>query len=147
MIVRLAEKSELQESFNLFKAFESCSSLVTVVPSVCVENYSRFIDQGIGGLLLARDSYRTYGGLGFIIANDIHNGKKYAVETFWLMLPEHRGGGIKLLEAFEKLATDAGCDECAMIHLEDSFPASLEKLYIRRGYQLAEKHFIKRLKP
>lgn len=147
MIIRLATKEDLPAAFERFVAFEQCSSMVTVVPSVCVANYSRFIDQGTGGLILALDREEIIGGLGYVIAKDLHCDKKYAVETFWLMLPKHRGGGVRLMAEFERIARESGCDECAMIHLKDSFPTELEHLYIRRGYHMVEKHYIKRMKP
>jgi hypothetical protein len=48
-----------------------------------------------------------------------------------------------LLEFFEDWAKNNGCDAIAMIYLSDSMPDSLEQLYIRRGFKLVEKHFVK----
>ncbi len=68
-----------------------------------------------------------------------------AVETFWFVAPEHRGIGIRLFNAFEKWAKDNQCSKTAMIHLTDSMPERLEQLYLKRGYRLIEKHYVKDL--
>jgi GNAT superfamily N-acetyltransferase len=147
MIIREARIDEMLEASTILASFQKHTDFVTVIPEVAAKSYTDFVNRGIGGMLLAISENKVIGGLGYLIANDIHCGKKYAVESFWFMLPEYRGGGIRLLARFEEIARERDCEECAMIHLSDSFPERLEHLYIRRGYRMVEKHYIKRLKP
>ena len=147
MNIRLARKDELFEIFTTFKAFEQCTEFVLVIPEIPAANYAGFIERGVGGVILGEIDGELAGGLGYLIGNDLHCGKKYAVETFWLMLPAYRGKGLLLLDEFERIARAAACDGCAMVHLADSFPSSLERIYGRKKYHLVEKHYVKELRP
>ena len=73
------------------------------VPEVFIRNWSSFIRTGIGTFLGAFEGEEFVGGLGAILAPDINNGHITAVECFWYILPEHRGGGIRLLKAYEEV--------------------------------------------
>lgn len=129
------------------KAFESASSFVKVEISHSAETYVNLIKSGIGAMFALLDGDEIIGGLGCIKAPDLHDGKLMAIETFWLVLPEHRGQGLKLLHAFEEWSDRQGCQKNAMIHMADSFPETLGRLYQRKGYNLAELHFIKEKQP
>lgn len=142
-----ATKDDMVVIANLATGFEAESCHVKVDPAHSVENYHKFDDLGIGGMLALWDGDTIIGGLGYIISGDLHFKRKMAIETFWYVDPSHRGGGIRLLVAFENLATERGCDYVAMVHMVDSHPDSLEKLYLHRDYKLAEKHYMKEIKP
>jgi GNAT superfamily N-acetyltransferase len=60
-------------------------------------------------------------------------------------LPEYRGGGKELMFAFEKKAKELGCQRTAMIHMVDSMPDILENFYLKNGYKLIEKHYVKEI--
>jgi len=136
---------EVRALTEKMKAFEQASSHVKVNIEHSVKIYVNFITSGIGAMFaLYADNGEIIGGLGCIKAPDIHDGSLMAVETFWMVLPEHRGQGLKLFRAFENWADEQGCKVKAMIHMADSFPFALAKLYKRKGYELAEYHFIKR---
>lgn len=49
-----------------------------------------------------------------------------------------------LVDAYEAYAERLGCQKKAMVHMVDSYPDILEKLYLKRGYRLVEKHYVKR---
>jgi hypothetical protein len=70
----------------------------------------------------------------------------YASETVWWISPDARGfvAG-EMLAAYEDWATGQGCSFVGMAALA-SFPRA-GSIYLRRGYDQAETHFIKHLAP
>lgn len=145
--VTIATLEEVPVITRLCKNFEQASKLVTVDIDHSVKAYTQFITSGIGAMLLLKRDGDIIGGLGCLKYPDLHSGVLIAVETFWFVLPEHRGRGLMLLDAFEAWGASQGCKKLAMIHLTDSYPAALERLYRMRGYQLVEKHYIKEVQP
>ena len=70
---------------------------------------------------------------------------KAASELIWWIEPAHRGkAAIQMLDAYEAWARDRGCVLASMVGLgSDPLPG---KLYERRGYTAAERHFMKPLR-
>jgi len=99
----------------------------------------------MGGILSLEEGGVLQGGLGYLISIDLHFPRKIAIETFWFVLPQYRGPGLKLLDAFEELAKKEGCQQVALVHLSDSFPERLKALYLRRGYNFVESHYVKEM--
>jgi len=128
---------------KLCKAFEQATEHVEVDIDHSVASYTSFIKNGIGAMLLLKHAGTIIGGLGCLKYPDLHSGKLTAVETFWFVTPDHRGRGLMLLDAFESWGKRHGCKKLAMVHMVDSYPGILEKLYIRKGYKLIEKHYVK----
>jgi GNAT superfamily N-acetyltransferase len=132
---------------HLFKGFERDSKFVKIDPEYADKTYKDLIDRGAGEIFLLFDDEtgNLMGGLGCIKAPDMWTGDLIAIETFWYVLPEYRSGlqGAELLFAFEQWAVDEGCKKIAIIHLADSHPDRLDRLYHTLGYQLVEKHFVK----
>jgi N-acetylglutamate synthase-like GNAT family acetyltransferase len=95
-------------------------------------------------MVLEKDG-KLIGSLGFIKAPDLHNGTLMLIETFWFTDPLERGYGLLLLDAYEKYAQETGIKKVAIIHMMDSYPERLEQLYLRRGYILMEKHYVKEI--
>lgn len=70
---------------------------------------------------------------------------KVAKETLWWIDPAHRGrGAIKMLNAYEAWADGKGCDFVGMAGMGSD--PEVSKLYERRGYRVAETHYLKPLK-
>jgi GNAT superfamily N-acetyltransferase len=130
------------------KRFEDCTAQVVVDTPTWLKTYEHLITEGRGAMFKAWVGDKVAGALGCIKGPDLHSPRLIAIETFWWVAPEYGGKGIgkKLLDAFEQWAKDENCDDVAMVHLSDSYPESLEQLYIRRGYALAEKHYVKHLR-
>jgi hypothetical protein len=135
------------EDFTLFfSQFEQDSKCITIDREYAQKFYMGMIARGEGQLfLLTDDEGNMQGGLGCIKGPTPHNGKIVAVELFWYTSPENRNtfGAYELLKAYEQWAKDNDCHSCALIHLADSQPERLEKLYLSLGYKLLEKHYIK----
>lgn len=142
-VVKANNKSEIVAVVTVAANFSDESKYVVVDIDITSNSYWSFIESGIGCIFLLKDQDKIVGGLGAIKYPDLHSGVLTAVETFWYVLPEYRGEGLKLLDAYEQWASDNNCGKMAMIHMVDSMPKALEKLYTRRGYQLIEKHYVK----
>ena len=141
-----ATDSQMEAITRIAFGFEKETAYVKVDFDHAVASYRDFVASGIGGMLaLLDDTDTVIGGLGYVIAPDLHYPRTLAVETFWYVDPSSRGGGILLLNAFEALAVELNCDCVAMVHMVDSSPEQLEKLYARRGYEIVEKHYVKEL--
>lgn len=126
--------------------FANHTAHVIVDPDHATKTYQRMMRNGTAVVFALMDGDNVVGGLGGIKGPDLHHPRIVAVETFWFVLTEHRGEGLKLFTAFEKWASANNCDAVAMVHLTDSHPDILEKLYARKGYDLIEKHYLKVLK-
>jgi len=67
---------------------------------------------------------------------------RIARETVWYIEPSHRGSNaVKMLDAYEAWARARGCYFVAMAGMGDD--PRVAKLYQRRGYHVAERHFLK----
>ena len=141
--IRFIEASEMRRVTEFMKAFEQASQHVKVDIDHATAVYERMIDKGSMTVLVMEEDRDLIGSMAFLISPDLHDGKLTAVETYWFMHPDHRGNGMKLFDAFEKIAIGLGCKKLAMIHMMDSYPEVLERLYERKGYTLIEKHYVK----
>lgn len=129
---------------EFLKAFEDASGYVTVDVQYAHDKYQEFLENGTCKVLYAEtDEGAIQGTIGFLISEDLHDGKKVAVETFWFVDPTYRGVGKALFHAFEDVAKKLGCEKLAMIHMVDSYPDTLKAFYEKNGYSLAEMHYIK----
>lgn len=135
------------EIARVMEQFSGGSEFVTVDIEYTAATYARMIAKDQATFLTLEVDNQIVGGLGCIRYPDLHNGLLTAVETVWFVHPDHRGYGMKLFDAFEEWAKKHGCKRLAMIHMVDSYPEILEKLYQRRGYKLIEKHYLKEISP
>jgi GNAT superfamily N-acetyltransferase len=143
-MIRLLDP-EKENLSAFFKNFEKDSEFIKVDVDHTDKTYRELIKKGIGQVFLLFDGETLMGGLGCIKSPDLHSGELTAIETFWYVAPEYRTGfnGMELFFRFEQWAKEEGCKKIAMIHLSDSSPERLERLYARMGYKLAEKHYVK----
>ncbi len=129
-----------------FKAFEKETKFVKVIPEVAQKTYCDLISRGSGKVFILCDDKTgaVMGGLGAIKAPDLHDGVLTAIETFWFIASEYRDtwGAFSLLRAFEKWAKETGCKRKALVHLADSSPERLKRLYEIMGYKLVESHYV-----
>lgn len=143
-IVTMATIEEAKEIFALAKQYDGgFSKHVKVDVDYATGVWMKWLANGTGIVFALKKDDRLIGGLGAIKVPDIHCGLLTAIEIFWFTNPEDRGDGLKLLGAYEKWAENTGCKRVAIIHLEDSFPEVLSRIYKRRGYQLIESHYVR----
>ena len=144
MPIREASLDEVRSVTEFMKNFEGATQFVKVDVDHAVNKYKGMISNGNGHMfILEDDNGKMIGGLGCVVGDDLHFPRKIAIETYWFVHPDNRGEGLSLLRYFEQWAKDNGCDAVAMIHLTDSMPETLDRLYTRRGYKMIERHYIK----
>lgn len=67
-----------------------------------------------------------------------------ARETVWFIDPAYRGpAAIRMMDAYERWAQSLGCTYIGMAGM--GADPDVAKLYLRRGYRVAETHFLKAL--
>lgn len=67
---------------------------------------------------------------------------RLARETVWWIDPKHRGrAAFRMLDAYEAWAADQGCSFVGMAGMGDD--PVVRTLLERRGYRVAETHFLK----
>jgi GNAT superfamily N-acetyltransferase len=116
-----------------------------------VERFAQFwaplLESGAGYIALQLDdvSGSIRGAIGGVVYPDPYSGDLVATEFFWFVEPQHRGAGLRLYRLFERWAIERGARELRMVHLLDSQPEQLAKLYVRLGYTPAETHYSKAL--
>jgi len=99
--------------------------------------WQALIQGGIGVVLLAVDDGKVAGTLGGLIAKEDYSNDRFAQEGFWFVGPDYRRSGVggQLFDAFEQWAKDNGAARVRMIHLADSMPEAVAKIYEGRGYR------------
>jgi GNAT superfamily N-acetyltransferase len=143
-MIRLAQTYEdVRMVAEYMKQFEQATEYVKVDVDYTSGAYWDLIQDGIATFFIMEDDGKMIGGLGAVKYPDLHDGKMMAVESFWFVAPENRGKGMSLFNAFETWAINEGCKKLAMIHMVDSYPEILERLYVRKGYKLIEKHYVR----
>ncbi len=95
---------------------------------------------GCGAMFLLEHERLVVGGIGGTLIQQPLTGDKVAVEAFWYVKEEQRGGSasLRLHSAFEEWGWSEGADSVAMIFMEASMPQRLKGYYQRRGYDLLE---------
>lgn len=96
-------------------------------------------------LVYEDDTGDIQGGILGVVSEMFMSGESLATEFAWFMSKEHRGGtgAIRLVKAFEEWAKENNAKYIVMadlVGLQD-----LSKLYERRGFELAERSFIKEI--
>jgi GNAT superfamily N-acetyltransferase len=142
--VTVATVEEAKAIFLLAKQYDGgFSRHVKVDVDYATGVWMKWLENGTGIVFALKKDDRLIGGLGAIKVPDIHCGLLTAIEIFWFTNPEDRGEGLRLLDAYEKWAKISGCKRVAIIHLADSFPEVLSRIYERRGYELIESHYMR----
>ena len=107
--------------------------------------WTDLLQRDVGVIYSQRVDGRLVGTIGGILYPETYSGKPVATEFFWFVLPEFRGAGLQLYHAFEDWARMRGAMEIRMIHLMDSMPQKLERVYTHLGFVPAEVHYVKPL--
>lgn len=142
--VRRGTLADLPAIIELGRSFYAEGNLPgRVEPEQVKRSWNLFLATGQGALFVLERDGAVVGALGALIYPDMNDGDLVATEAFWYVMPEHRGGGIALFNAFEAWASAAGAKRLMMVHLLDLMPKALEKFYIKKGYRPIEIHYIK----
>lgn len=141
---RLADLPRMEEAAREFYA--ASRFLRVFDPARFVGLWAQMISVGIGVIYVLGEE-RIEGALGGMVYPEPYSGDLVATEFFWFVRPGHRGGGMALYRAFESWARERGCSQLRMVHLADSMPEKLDRVYRRMGYEPAEVLYVKELEP
>jgi len=141
-MIRDALPEDTLEIAKLAKQFENESKFVKVDVYYTAKQYADYIRDGKAKLFVYEEDGKIIGSFGFMLGKDQHCGALTAYEAFWYVHPDKRGCGIKLLLHAEKWASE-NVERMLIIHMVDSQPEALKKIYERRGFVLVEQSFLK----
>ena len=101
-------------------------------------------EQGI--IFAAFDDGEIIGAIGGMAFPEPYSGELIVQEFFWFVRPGHRGtAGIRLYKAFEEWSRDKQAVAIRMVHLMDSMPEKLSRVYQQLGYTPVETMYTKEL--
>jgi hypothetical protein len=135
----LVELGEVLKEFYKMVPYEQKEVNVPHWASV----WMNLLTAGVGRVLGLWTNGLLVGGIGILITPSLEDGTLVAQEAFWFVTEESRGGGMKLFIKGEELARSTGAERMHMIHLSNSMPDKLKKLYERRGYREIETTYMK----
>lgn len=145
-MIRTATVEDLKTLADLAAQFYASSKFLNNFSLECFEaTWTQLITGGMGAVFVIDGEDGPIGALGGVAYPDVNSGRLIATEFFWFVDPEKRGKGISLYKAFEDWARAKRCAEIRMVHLADSMPEQLERLYERLGFEMAEIHYRKEL--
>ena len=107
--------------------------------------WKALFESGAGVVFILVDGDATIGTIGGVIHADLYSGRQVATEFFWFVQDGHRGAGLKLYRMFEAWAREQGATEIRMVHLMDSMPEKLSRVYHHLGFVPIETHYAKGL--
>lgn len=147
LTIRLIQYQELDEVIRVGQKFFDEGFLPgKLIPEVFKSSWEHIITNSKGAIIGALRGPKVIGVMGFLIAHDPNDGELVSQEMFWFVDPEYRKGeGIKLLNAYEKIAAQIGVKRIGLVHLLSDNNKTLNKLYVRKGYRPMEIHYLKEL--
>lgn len=107
--------------------------------------WTGLIESDCGVIFSLQSNAQWIGAIGGLTFQEIYSGQMTALEMFWFVRPGHRGQGIKLYRELEAWAREKQCSEMRMVHLLDSMPEKLERVYRHFDFKPAEIHYTKEL--
>lgn len=142
-MIRNAVHADIPALVELAAPFFAASGMDKVAawcPASLSASLSRMIDAPAAILLVAESDGVPVGLAGAMLFPAYWNAAvTVGQETFWWVLPEHRGkAGPAMLEAMEQAARDQGASAFLMVCLEAIKPEATGRLYQRRGYRPLE---------
>ncbi len=144
--VRIAEVADLPRIEPCATEFYAKSAfLKTLKMDLFCEKWAAMIEAGMGVIFLLEVGGHVEGIFGGVQFPDLYSGELIATEFFWYVREGHRGAGMKLFRAFERWAVERHCTQIRMVHLMDSMPEKLERVYRGLGFIPAEIHYVKDL--
>lgn len=145
--IRVATPEDLYSVQECARAFYASSEHLKVF---MIERFysmwERLLESKMAVLYIAVADGRTVGVIGGLKHLDIYSAALVATEMFWFVLPEWRGFGIRLYQAFEDWARAEKCDEIRMVRLVDLMPEKLDIVYRRLGFHQTEVQYAKEIK-
>lgn len=145
-MIRQVKISELPELVPMGREFYEDAKLPGGFSPECfVRNWTGMIESGIGVIFGLMKEGKFVGGIGGSLSMDPNNDDLIAIELFWFVTKEHRGGGIALLEAYETWCEEKGVKRIYMVYMLSSMPEVVKAIYEKKGYAPTEVHWMRRV--
>ena len=144
MIIRPAQLVDLDNLLPLFEEFckESLNEYGMQVDANYLRNIATYY---VDNTLVAEVDNKLVGIISGIIVDIPTSGGKVYQEVVWFVSKPYRKYGIKLLNALEDKCKNEGIKSIMMVAMANSSAAELERFYIKSGFKLLEKQYIKQL--
>jgi GNAT superfamily N-acetyltransferase len=145
-VIRTADIADLPRVAALAQEFSRQSAFTrNFDPDRFIGVWVGLLEAATGEIFLLTDGDAITGALGGVIYPDLYSGSPIATEFFWYVQPGARGQGMKLYQEFERWARRWDCVQIRMVHLMDSMPEKLSRVYARMGFSPSELHYVKEL--
>jgi len=144
MIIRRAEYKDIEPALELIKDFhkESMNAYnVLCDEKIAREVMTKFVDTSF----VLEIEGKIVGLLGGLIVNYPLNNKPMYSEWVWYVAPKYRRYGVKMYKKLEEYCKERSITQIGMALMANSKAEKLEKFYLRLGFTLLEKHFIKEI--
>ncbi len=147
MVIRKATIEDLPKMEGCARRFYNASQFLKNFDAArFVALWTNLLDRDMGVIFLLHAAGEIRGAIGGVVYPDTYSQRLVATEFFWWVDPSERGSaGIALYHKFEAWARQKHCDEIRMVHLVDSMPEKLERVYRHWGYTPCEVHYRKEL--
>ena len=142
-MIRRALFADVARIVEMGKRFVSETEYQALVPinHDCMTSWVTQLVSGFVGsesaVFLSVHDETIVGMLGIFVYPSPLTGQKEAVEVFWWVEPEHRGGGLRLMKHAEQWAREGGALTLRMIAPNQQ----VERMYERLGFRRVESSY------
>jgi len=144
VIIRQAKLDDLEKLTPLLEEF--CKeSLNEYTGFFDTEHFSKLFLSYKDNTLLAEVDDKVVGMLSGLVVCSAINPEKLYQEVVWYVSKPYRKYGIKLIKALEDKCHKEGIRAIVMGAMQNSKAEALEKFYLKSGYKLFEKQYMKEL--
>lgn len=149
-LVRPATQEDMKYILDFGTKFYASTELknkVPLDPVSFVKAIEGFLGNPDAGIFMLENPHPVGVIAGFCYDTWFNSEAKTGQDLFWWIEPDDRGfvQAKKMLDTLEEWAMDRGARWFTMAATETMRPGAVEKFYLRRGYTLSERHFIRRL--
>jgi len=142
-MIRKATMEDYDTCYHLAELFAGSTKATGIDYEVFKKTWKGLVDTGV--IFRLEKDNEIAGDLEAITYQCVFDRMFKGGEVFWFVHPDKRGGGIQLLEAFEKWAEEQGCKRREVCYLTDSMPEVVKKVFENRGYVESEVHYMKEI--
>ena len=143
-MIRRAEYKDIEPALELIKEFQAVS--INKFNVLCNPETARLVMTNfVNTSFVLEIEGKIVGLLGGIILNYPLNNKPMYSEWIWYVTPKYRKYGVKMYKKLEEYCKEQGITQIGMALMANSLADKLEKFYLKLGFELLEKHYIKEI--
>lgn len=142
--IRKAAPGDLERIVEMgmrFVAETDYHELIQVRPEKLAETVLSIVKNPDGVVLVSESEDQVTGMIALVAFDHPYSGTRTASEAVWWVDPEHRGVGLRLLQAAEGWAKEKGAKAMVMVAPNEA----IGRLYMRLGYKPIETSYQRRL--